>query len=183
MTTIPVFISYADPDFLHGADPLVKLLREYGMQVYSYRHKERLSPDYNKEIMAEIDRCEFVVMLWSAHAKKSNYVEREVAYAKYRAKRLVLVLLDNITKPDPLIAREDGIRAFDDLAGWPLQVAEHIKREQWHPTPEPKPTLPTHAPQWLRGARGLFVGGMAVLAALQAAKMAGVTLQKTNGDE
>jgi hypothetical protein len=177
-TGVSIFVSFQDNDYLRAADPLVKHLKSHGFTVFSFRHKETQSADYHVEVDTSLDQSDFVVVLWSAHAKKSHWVEREITAARYKGKHFILVLLDSTISPDPLIARADGIRAFDDPFGWPAQVAEQIKVRTLYPLADPMPYLPGHAPQWLRFARNAFVVGMAIVAGIQGMKSTGYSVKK-----
>jgi hypothetical protein len=145
-----IFISYADADYTRGGDPLFHTLQEHGFEVYSFRHKTASSDrDFNREIQFALEQSHFVVVLWSDYAKKSDYVAREIAFARSLDKGLILVLLDNIKKPPALLARVDAICAFADTFGWATKVAEQIEVYKRHPRKPDIPYLPQHLPGWL----------------------------------
>jgi hypothetical protein len=183
MDAIKVFISYTKADYARGASPLAQELRSCGYQVYLFQHKQELSPDYNREIKNTIENADIVVVLWSEFAKRSTWVEDEIAFARSIDKQFVVVLLDDIRKPDPLIAREDGIRAFDDKFGWKAKVAEQIKVYVRHPRKVVGPYRPEHLPVWMNLVRN--AGSVVIMGpvAMQGFKALGFSVERRSNQK
>jgi hypothetical protein len=177
-----VFLSYADADFPNAADPLVDELQSHGIEVYSFRHRASASRDFNFEIQSEIQRADIVVVLWSEHAKKSGYVTQELAFARSQDKEFVLVLLEDIRRPQPLIAREDGIRAFEHGIGWRAKVAEQVEVYRRHRRPKLEGYRPKYSPPWLNIAKAALGLGVLAIVGADAFKDLGFKVERPDED-
>jgi hypothetical protein len=178
-----VFLSYADADYLNAADPLVDELQSHGIEAYSFRNRSSASRDFNFEIQSEIQRADVVVVLWSEHAKKSGYVTQELAFARSQDKEFVLVLLEDIRRPPPLIAREDGIRAFDEhRIGWRAKVAEQVEVYRRYRRPQLDGYQPKYSPPWLKLAKAAIGLGVLAIVGADAFKDLGFKVERHDED-
>ncbi|MFL5386515.1 MAG: TIR domain-containing protein [Longimicrobiaceae bacterium] len=91
-----IFISYAREDRGH-ADAIASALRRHGWSVW-WDPKIRLGTSYQTEIEAALDAALCVVVLWSTHAKASQWVKEEAQSGVDRA-ILIPVLIENVQPP------------------------------------------------------------------------------------
>jgi hypothetical protein len=179
-----VFISYSDADYMRGGNPLKEKLQLCGHDVYSFRHKHMISSDFNLECKNQVQDADIVVVLWSdSAAKKSVYIEHEIAFAKSLDKQVILVLLDDIRNPHPLLAREDGIRAYADKFGWLAKVAEQIEVYRRNPRLPDTPYKPQQAPRWLTITRTLVGIGIFAVLAKQGIEKSGLSIERQRSDD
>jgi TIR domain len=154
---INVFLSYTDLDYRRGVDRLKRRLEsiETGYEVYSFRdHHPTPHLDFGSNVQSALEKAHFVVVLWSINAQNNpEYVLREIAIAKTMDKHILLVLLDDIKRPPPLFATEDGIRAFDNKLDWDAHVAEKLAVWVRHPPKRPVSYGASTAPAWLNGLK------------------------------
>jgi hypothetical protein len=77
------FLSYASAD---RAEVLkrAQALRAAGISFFQDILNLEPGDRYERELFAEIDRCDLFLLFWSSHAAKSEWVQREAAYALKR---------------------------------------------------------------------------------------------------
>lgn len=97
------------------------------MSPYSYLHSSGPpGSDFHKELRATIDQADFFVVLWGAESGDSQWVLSEIDYAIEKNKMILPVLLDRGTQLPDKIANIQAVRAYNDKAGWPPEVARII---------------------------------------------------------
>ena len=69
---------------------------------------------WEQRISAEIEKCERVVVFWSRHALKSDWVSKEISMAIKLEKRIVPVLMGDVEVP-PSLSAFHGIHNFELL--------------------------------------------------------------------
>ena len=87
-----VFISYSTKD-LSRAKQIKKSLEEVGSAVYVAEINLNPGQDLAVTIVSEIKQCDLFILLWSSHAKYSNWVPQEIGIAKGLAKPIIPIML------------------------------------------------------------------------------------------
>ena len=126
MSKVGVFISYSREDE-SLVTPLSKML-QVGRDDLVFQDVLVLKPgqQWNNEILAAIDQCDFFFILWCQHSSKSEYVSKEMDAAINSGKNIVPILLDNTPLSQSLAPyqwidyRSSGghKRRFVRLLGW-----------------------------------------------------------------
>jgi hypothetical protein len=121
-----VFISHApkDSDWAHQ---LVEQLTAAGLKVWDSSTDLLPGVDFTREVSRALDRADFLVVLISPAAVKSEWVRREIQYAlgveRFQDK-LIPVLIEPTAKEDvPWI-----LNKLTWAKGTPQKVAEHIAK-------------------------------------------------------
>ena len=87
-----VFISYSTRDLTRTAQ-VKGLLEAAGAQVFVAEYSVPSGADLAQEIIAAIRACDIFVLLWSYHAKNSEWVPQEIGIAKGCSKPVIPVVL------------------------------------------------------------------------------------------
>ena len=87
-----VFISYSTRDLTRTAQ-VKDLLEAAGAQVFVAEYSVPTGADLAREIIAAIRTCDLFVLLWSHHAKNSEWVSQEIGIAKGCDKLIIPVVL------------------------------------------------------------------------------------------
>ncbi len=103
------FISYASPDANIVERHVVDLLKTV-LRVFFAPRSLRGGDQWQRKIYRAISWCSVFYVCWCAHAKQSEWVQRELALATDKRKRIVPVLLDDT----PLTKELEG-RQYVDL--------------------------------------------------------------------
>lgn len=80
MRPTELFLSHASPD-LAVARQIAVVLREYAVPVFFAPHAIVGAQQWQDEILAALNRCDWFAVLLSPAAVESMWVKREVAYA------------------------------------------------------------------------------------------------------
>ena len=104
-----IFLSYAEEDF-DRVQGIVSALKGQGWSVFIDREDVSLGSNFRKVISQYLEAAACVVVVWSRHSVKSDYVIEEAASAK---ERLIPVKIDDV--PLPYGFRE---RQTKNLVGW-----------------------------------------------------------------
>src|SRR6185369_5037498 len=104
-----VFISYCREDQSY-VDWLARFLVEAGIEVWYDHHLER-GGAFPRVIAQQIRECAALVVVMSPAAEESEWVDREVKYARDRGKPVLPLLLDG--RPLFLVATND----YEDVRG------------------------------------------------------------------
>lgn len=91
-----IFISYASQE-MPIAEQLASALER---ESYSVWWDRQLSAgvSWANEIEKELDKANFVIVLWSATSVKNDWVKEEAAYAR-DLKKLIQVVVENVSVP------------------------------------------------------------------------------------
>lgn len=87
-----VFISYSTRD-LTRTKQVKQLLQAAGAQVFVAHYSVMPGVDLAKSIVAAIRDCDLFVLLWSHHARNSEWVPQEIGIAKGSDKSVIPVVL------------------------------------------------------------------------------------------
>ena len=87
-----VFISYSTRD-LARTKQVKQLLEGAGAQVFVAEYSVAPGTDLARKIIAAIKGCDLFVLLWSHHAKNSEWVPQEIGIAKGCGKPVIPVVL------------------------------------------------------------------------------------------
>jgi hypothetical protein len=87
-----VFISYSTRD-LTRTKKVKQLLEVAGAQVFVAEYSVAPGSDLARKIVAAIKDCDLFVLLWSHHAKNSEWVPQEIGIAKGCSKPVIPVVL------------------------------------------------------------------------------------------
>jgi TIR domain len=132
------FISYSSAD-RDWADQVYSALRSSGQSVFFDYQSLRAGDDWEARIQSSLENCRSLVLLWSDHAKGSDWVTRElwsfVSSAKPKQnpnRRIIVVNLQGAnlaTKAYQQISRKELQRAYADgkpptAADWQQTVSE-----------------------------------------------------------
>ena len=87
-----VFISYSTPD-LTRTKQVKQLLEAAGAQVFVAQYSVAAGADLAQSIITAIRACDLFVLLWSHHARKSEWVPQEIGLAKGFSRPVIPVVL------------------------------------------------------------------------------------------
>lgn len=87
-----VFISYSTRD-LTRATHIKQLLEGVGAQVFVAEYSLPAGTELARGIIANIKACDLFVLLWSHHARNSEWVPQEIGVAKGHDKPVIPILL------------------------------------------------------------------------------------------
>ncbi len=110
-----VFVSHSRRD-RSATLRLVRCLRDAGLRTWICG-PELHSPAWRDTIFPQIERCDMVVVVSSAHAAAADGVRQEIAYAELLGRPVHLVDVTAETWPRSLPHRQDearGVRRVDD---------------------------------------------------------------------
>jgi hypothetical protein len=139
-----VFVSYSRTD----SDMMRRLsedLRKCGFVVWNDEALEPGTPSWKDAIEAAIEGAKTIVALLSPDAKKSEWIERELDYARAQNVPIIPVIVRGDTQnavPFELITVQRADLRKDYNAGfYSLQeaLAEHLKRPELHPPARTRP--------------------------------------------
>ena len=94
--SIDVFVSYASED-LDRVKPLIAAFEEQGWKVW-WDKELVVGPSYEDKIEAALEAARCVVVVWSSHSIKSQWVRTE-AHEGFEREILVPLLLDDVKPP------------------------------------------------------------------------------------
>lgn len=89
-----VFVSYSTID-LEWADYLKQLLTDAQALVFVAEYDVIPGEHLSTKIVAEINVCDLLILLWSRHSSASPYVHSEVFHAKAQGKTILPLLLQS----------------------------------------------------------------------------------------
>ena len=92
------FISYSRKD-LAAAEEVLRLFARSDHRAWIDQSGIEIGEQFPERIFTEIDRADIFLLLWSANARHSRWVEREWNYAYRISKPMVPVLLDTTPLP------------------------------------------------------------------------------------
>ena len=87
-----VFISYSTRDLTRTAQ-VKQLLEDAGAQVFVAEYSLPAGAELAREIITAIKACDLFVLLWSHHARNSEWVPQEIGVAKGHDKPVIPVVL------------------------------------------------------------------------------------------
>ncbi len=87
-----VFISYSTRD-LNRATNVKEMLEETGSKVFLAEYSVSPSEDLSSGIKTAIENCDLFILLWSTHARDSEWVPQEIGIAKANDKPIMPVFL------------------------------------------------------------------------------------------
>jgi hypothetical protein len=152
-----LFISYARENS-EFADELVTLLSKQGHDVRMDRASLVAGDNWQKWLTDTITRVDAVVLIWSKHSAKSEWVNREISFSASHEKRILPVRIDDTPIKQNILISE--LQAIDGRKG-----ADHIAHEihRTLSSLEPDEVRMTTAP---RGERRLTEPRAIIIAAL-----------------
>src|SRR5262249_49834057 len=114
-----IFISHSHFDRAI-ADEIDTVLRENGAETYFDQRELGPAHELPEEIKKGIQKCGLFVLLWSAYASESSWVQKEWNLAYNERKKIVPFIIDGTGLPSPLdnfvyVDREDRKRAYSSL--------------------------------------------------------------------
>ena len=113
--SLRIFISYATPDLAY-ATTVKALLASLGFRSYLAEYDLRPGESFDR-LMQELRSAQVLLVLWSEHARVSDWVPQEVGVA-IGAGRLVLpVALDERSRPPAFLAKLKYVNAHKDPMG------------------------------------------------------------------
>jgi len=122
-----VFISYA-----HLDKPLVlrvvEFLRGGGLNVFVDSQSIPYGDDWRDTLSTSIEKCERVMLFWTAAASLSKWVRREWELALEKGKRVVPTLLDNTPLP-PTLGRLQAVTALRGMFAAPSRTIDEVIAE------------------------------------------------------
>lgn len=123
----PVFISYAHLDQTLVLR-VVEFLRGGGLNVFVDSQNIPYGADWRDTLAESIQRCERVMLFWTAAASLSKWVEREWKLALEQGKRVVPTLLDDTPLP-PRLARLQAVTTLRGMFAAPARTREQVIAE------------------------------------------------------
>jgi hypothetical protein len=129
-----IFISYASPDAAF-ADQYYQALVERAHAVWMDRAELKGGHEWVHIIQERIRWSDTMIVLWSAHALASTWVEMEMTYAHTLRKKIIPVLIDDTSPQTHMIvnsrqvidARQTGLQSVIS------QIEESIERDNRRP--------------------------------------------------
>jgi hypothetical protein len=118
-----VFVSHSSLDAA-AAQSIVHALESAGMQCWIAPRDIPAGSDYNAAIMAGINACRVMVLVYSRHAIGSDPVHRELERAVARRNVVVPVRLENVP-PSPALEFMISTRQWVDA--YPPPLEQHLK--------------------------------------------------------
>jgi TIR domain len=94
-----IFLSYAHKDGSEAAEWLYTRLKGCGYEVWKDNHSLPLGGSFPKEISNAMDRMDFVLVLLSAAAVASDWVQEEIDMAKVARRQMIPILLEQTEVP------------------------------------------------------------------------------------
>ena len=170
-----IFISYSSHDSTF-ADAYYEALSERGHEIWMDRAELKGGQEWVRIIQDKIRWADSMVVLWSASALASTWVEMEMTYAHTLRKKIIPVRIDDTSPQEHMIINarqvidargaEDGmvIKRIEDSIGQahnPRPITTRTMPVESLPTVPVEPVTET-APKTPRDNR-LFLGGLAVL--------------------
>ncbi len=158
-----VFMSYSRTD----ADVMRRLtedLRKHGFVVWNDEALEPGTPSWKDAIEAAIEGAKTVVALLSPSAKKSEWIERELDYARAQNVPIIPVIVRGETQnavPFELITvQRADLRKDYDEGFYQLQdaLAEHLKRPDLRPPARTRPVQELQAERQQGAAQKVVAG-------------------------
>ena len=126
MLEVNVFISYSaeDEGYARG---LKRALEEAGIMVFSFLHTPLIpGSNFPSEVARHIYYAHFVALIWGTNSALSPWIHQEIAFSQQNNKIIIPILLnEQIVLPSSL-ADTQAILAYNDPAGWILQVRDAI---------------------------------------------------------
>jgi hypothetical protein len=179
-----IFISYSSHDSAF-ADTYYDALSERGHEVWMDRAELKGGQEWVRIIQEKIRWADSMVVLWSAGALASTWVEMEMTYAHTLRKKIIPVRIDDTSPQEHMIINarqvidargaddETVIARIEDSIGRPHNPRPITTRTLPVDSPPTVPVAPVAAstPKPPRNNR-LFLGGFAVLAVAVAAMLA-----------
>lgn len=99
MTT--VFVSYSTSDLEFVCERLAPRLERAGMKAWCSQSQLREGQNWEREIRSALEKCDWFVVVLSAHAQRSQWVQAETHWAmENMAGRVVPVLIDECKPTD-----------------------------------------------------------------------------------
>lgn len=117
--TIDVFISYAQVD-RNWREDVAKNLRNEGFDPIYDENSSELGTNWRTTLRATVDACQAMVVLFSSVSVKSTWVLYECIYALATKKRVVMIVEEGVTIPDPI----------SDIQGVILTSRNHFQQMQ-----------------------------------------------------
>jgi hypothetical protein len=117
-----VFISHSKQDRLQ-AEAICRSLESSGISCWIAPRNIRKGRDYDMEIMRGLKGCKALLLLFSAAARESPHVKREVAHAFDGRKPVVPIRLEDIGPGERFEYYLSTVQWFD---AFPLQLESHL---------------------------------------------------------
>lgn len=120
-----VFISYSTRD-LTRTKQVKQLLEAAGAQVFVAQYSVAPGTELTPRIIAAIKGCHLFVLLWSHHARASNWVPQEIGVAKAWNKPVIPVVLHRSARPTGFLEGLKYLPLYDDprtALGW---LQQHV---------------------------------------------------------
>ncbi len=182
-----IFISYSSHDSTF-ADTYYEALNERGHEIWMDRAELKGGQEWVRIIQDKIRWADSMVVLWSANALASTWVEMEMTYAHTLRKKIIPVRIDDTSPQEHMIinARQviDARGTNDDAV---VARIEDSIGQAHNPRPITTRTLPVESPPTVPvatvapavepapsppGNKRLFMGGFAVLVVVVIAVLA-----------
>lgn len=151
-----IFISYAKKDTYELALSLADALDALPGVTAWVDRSLLAGTNFEIEIQREIDRCDFVVVLYSPdinrhkHGEKASFVLTEIAYANYTANKKIIPVMAQRTAPPMSLTTLHYIDFTSNrltVADLVNAIAEQISRHNLKsPQPDPHPSPPPSTP-------------------------------------
>ncbi len=129
-----VFISYSTRD-LSRAKQVKALLERPGCTVFLAEYSVVTGEPLDATIIAAIQRCDVFILLWSHHARESEWVPQEIGFAKGHARPIIPIVLHQSAIPTGFLRGTKYMRLYEDPVHNLAWLQQHVfesatKKEQ-----------------------------------------------------
>lgn len=158
-----VFISYSSKD-KPTADAACAVLESKGLRCWIAPRDILPGEDWGQSIIAAINGCKVMVLIFSSHANQSQQIKREVERAVHRGLPLIPVRIEDVLPASSLeyfLSTPHWLDAFTPpmerhLLHLAATIMQLLSRPQDPPSPQPPPPPPgslwRRRPMWIAAA-------------------------------
>lgn len=123
-----VFLSYSTRD-LSRAKQVKRLLDRPGCSAFLAEYTIAPGEQLDPTIIAAIKRCDAFVLLWSHHARASEWVPQEIGIAKAFEKPIIPIVLHRSAAPTGFLRGTKYLPLYKDPARGLTWLQQHVFQE------------------------------------------------------
>jgi hypothetical protein len=119
------FISYSTRD-LRRATQVKRLLERPGCIAFLAEYDVAFGESLDSRIIAAIRRCDVFILLWSRHARESEWVPQEIGVAKAHNRPIIPIVLHESASPTGFLKGTKYLPLYKDPARGLSWLQQHV---------------------------------------------------------